>query len=521
MSSMLALDEDEELELFELLQLREQLNKENYWDTLFPDKGSDGASFGLQQVTRTRNDKPELIFEPINPNEETWSRCKYTKHLDFFKAGKEFRQRAFISANRVGKTLGFGFELVQHLTGQYKDWWEGFRFQKHCDWWCCGVDAQATREVLQETLLGKVGEIGTGLIPKHLLDIESLTQAKRANTPINSFRVLHTDGEYSTVTFKSYAQGRETFQGTAKSIWLDEECPQDIYAECLTRTATGNNILVMTFTPLKGPTPLIKDFLEGGSVANIEDGPVLQEDGEKSTTKYVVGCDWDDVPHLNEAIKQDLLKSYPPHMRDARSKGIPAMGSGIVLPIAQSTYVIEPFEIPKHWKKAYGFDVGRNTAAVWIAEDPETRSLYTYRDWQQVEGNPSLHVQNIQLSGKWLKGAIDTASRGRSQTDGENLFQIYTDLGLNVVNADKAVEAGLYEILELLVMGRLKIFNTCTELIRDISNYYRDEKGSIVKKNDHRIDAWRYAIHTRDQILATEVLVSNSSRFLPTHRPRL
>ena len=34
---------------------------------------------------------------------------------------------------------------------------------------------------------------------------------------------------------------------------------------------------------------------------------------------------WDDVPHLEERTKTELLESTPPHLRDARSKGIPSL----------------------------------------------------------------------------------------------------------------------------------------------------------------------------------------------------
>ena len=33
----------------------------------------------------------------------------------------------------------------------------------------------------------------------------------------------------------------------------------------------------MTFTPLKGPTPLIKDYLGDKTIAELEDGPVEQQ----------------------------------------------------------------------------------------------------------------------------------------------------------------------------------------------------------------------------------------------------
>ncbi len=57
------------------------------------------------------------------------------------------------------------------------------------------------------------------------------------------------------------------FQGTAQHvIWLDEEPPEDVYAECLLRTTkTGDfvsGIILLTFTPLQGRTPLVRQFLK-------------------------------------------------------------------------------------------------------------------------------------------------------------------------------------------------------------------------------------------------------------------
>ena len=40
-------------------------------------------------------------------------------------------------------------------------------------------------------------------------------------------------------------------------------------------------------------------------------------------SKFVVTAAWDDVPHLSEEDKKDLIASYPPHQRGPRTKGIP------------------------------------------------------------------------------------------------------------------------------------------------------------------------------------------------------
>lgn len=422
-------------------------------------------------------------------------RAGYKKHLEFFDAGSKYKQRLLLAANRIGKTVAAAYELTCHLTGRYPTWWTGKRFTTCNHWWVVGKSSETVRQILQLELLGPVGSFGTGFIPMDALDFESLADAKKSSTGVSSFRVRHLNGTYSTVEFKSAEQGRQAFEGTAKSIWMDEEAPFDIYTECLLRTMTGDNILMMTFTPLKGLSEVVLSFLVGGDIMSA---------GETGVSKYVVRATWDDAPHLSEEQKQTMLASIPPFQRDARTKGVPQLGSGAIFPVAESDFVVQPFEIPKHWPRAYGFDVGRNTAAVWIAMDRESQVIYTYSDYFQVEGQPSTHTFAIQSRGKYLSGAIDTAARGRSQTDGENLFNIYYQQGLHLVNADKAVESGLLEMLELLTQGRLKVFSTCTGLLEEMRLYRRDEKGSIVKKHDHRMDAWRYAVFTRDKILRNE-----------------
>lgn len=464
--SIVKLSREEQIELLMLKQALEERKAKSKIDYCFPDKGP-----------RRR----EL----------------YRKQVSFFKAGVTHKQRLFMAANRVGKSFGMGCELTWHLTGRYPNWWEGKRFTDASEWWCCGVDSKAVKEVLQDLLIGKVGQFGEGLIPYDCLDRETMKEAQRMETPINSFRVKHITGAWSTVEFKSYAMGREAFQGTARSIWLDEECPEDIYAECFTRTLTGGNILVMTFTPLKGPTPLITKFLGDVSVADIQDGPIDKH-------RHVTTCTWDDIPHMTQDDKEAALASYSPHQRDARSKGIPALGSGVIYPVPLSEYVVPPREIPKHWKRCYGMDVGNKTAAVWLATDPETKVTFAYADYYKERAEPVIHAAGIKAKGEWIPGAIDPASRGRSQIDGKALMDMYKDNGLDVVPANNAVETGLYEVWEALSTGKLKVFNSCTELLREIQIYMRDEKGNVVKKNDHVMDAFRYAYMTRD-IAKTEL----------------
>jgi phage terminase large subunit-like protein len=60
---------------------------------------------------------------------------------------------------------------------------------------------------------------------------------------------------------KSYEQGRGSFEGTSQHvIWLDEECPMDVYGECLIRLMTTQGVLLLTFTPLEGMSETVLQF---------------------------------------------------------------------------------------------------------------------------------------------------------------------------------------------------------------------------------------------------------------------
>lgn len=165
-----------------------------------------------------------------------------------------------LAANRIGKTEGVGgYELTLHLTGLYPDWWPGRRFDNPVKAWAAGDTSRTVRDILQEKLLGPPGSFGTGLIPKNLL----LKTTPKPGIPdaVESIYVQHPRG-YSLVHLKSYETGRESFQGTEQDVvWLDEEPPLSIYAECLMRTMTTDGMVMCTFTPLNGLSEVVQMFM--------------------------------------------------------------------------------------------------------------------------------------------------------------------------------------------------------------------------------------------------------------------
>src|SRR5215471_7798990 len=409
------------------------------------------------------------------PDDGPLRRELYPKQLEFFRAGATHRERLFMAGNRCGKTL----------AGPFSN------------------SSEKQKETLQEVLFGPVGAWGTGLIPG-----EKILKIDRASSPIkdviDTAYIAHTSGGTSTLQFKAYTQGRQAAEGVYRHVvHMDEEPPVDMYAECLLRimdVGSGAGIMLVTFTPLAGLSETVRQFLPDGQMPQ----------GRQTGNKYTVQASWTDVPHLTPTEQETLLASMPAYQRDARSRGIPSLGSGVIYPVPETDYLVQPFDIPKHFRRALAIDVGWNfTAALFGAYEQETDTLYLYHEYKRGQVEPSIHAAAIQAAGSWIPAVIDPAAQGRSQVDGQRLMDVYRALGLNIQPADHAVEAGLYACWERISTGRLLVFDTLTQFRSEIRQYARDERGRVIKINDHLMDCMRYLVLSGIEI----------SRPVPVARP--
>ena len=226
--------------------------------------------------------------------------------------------------------------------------------------------------------------------------------------------------------------------------------------------------------------------------------------------KYVDMIGWDDVPHLQPPNIEpeeldDLQRSMLPHQRQARRTGRPALGAGAVYQVEEAFILCDPFPIPDHYFRGYGFDVGwQKTAAVFGARDPDTGITYLTHEYYQGEQAPAMHAHAIKVIGEpWMVGAIDPSAENSNTKDGTKLLAAYEDLGLNLEKANNAVNTGIHECLTMFQAGKLLVFRTCTNWLREFRLYRRDEKGKIIKQNDHLMDGMRYLINT-DTVWKTE-----------------
>jgi phage terminase large subunit-like protein len=447
---------------------------------------------GLDPIELLRQLERSRLFR-FFPSTGPLRRELYPRHMEFFARGATRAERAIIAANRVGKSLCVCFEATCHMTGWYPQWWAGRRFDRPVVCWAAGEDSKAVRESLQRHFMGPSDAIGTGLIPGDKI----IRSPARGGIPdaIDFVQVRHSSGGVSRLVLKAYEQGRESFQGAHVDVLiLDEEPSAAIYGEALTRTVSTTpgeegGVVMCAFTPLKGVSDVVLSFLPGGKMPESE----VIRDAAWGTRKWAVQATWDDVPHLDAATREELAKSYLPHERGARTMGVPQLGSGAIYPIAESEIVCEPFAIPAYYRHVFALDVGwQRTAALWGAVDGENDIVYLYAEHYRSEAHPAVHAAAIKARGAWVPGTIDPAARGRSQADGETLLNQYRALGLNLSLANNAVEAGIYEVWSRLSSGRLKVFKTLQNFLAEFRIYRRDEKGKVVKSNDHLMDCARY-----------------------------
>jgi phage terminase large subunit-like protein len=389
-----------------------------------------------------------------------------------------------MAGNQLGKTLAGGFEAAMHATGRYPVWWQGRRFDKPTIAWVAGVTGESTRDNPQRILLGRPGQHGTGAIPKDAL--ANVVAARDVPQLVESIEVRHVGGATSSIAFKSYEQGRQKWQGkTLDWVWFDEEPPLDIYTEGLTRTNLVQGPVWMTFTPLLGMSETVARF-------------ILDAGAARQVTSMTI----DDVDHYTAAQREAIAASYAPHEREARLKGVPALGSGRIFPVTEESIASDAIPIAQHWPQIGGLDFGWDhpTAAAKLAWDRDADIVYVTATYRMREATPLIHAGALKPWGSTLPWAWPHDGLAHDKTSGEQLAQSYRRHGLNLL-AEKAafedgsagVEAGLFMMLERMQTGRLKVFRHLTDWLEEFRLYHRDA-GKVVKLRDDLISATRYAL---------------------------
>lgn len=422
----------------------------------------------------------------------------YLKQLEFHGLGQYKSERLLKAGNQLGKSYSGAAEAAFHLTGLYPDWWCGKRWNRPIRMWIAGESASLVRDTTQKLLLGNLASdrdnLGKGLIPKSHLPRKP-SWSRGVDSGVDNIIVKHASGGFSTLIFKAYEQGRPKFQGDSIDLlWCDEEPPDDVYSEALTRLTATNGIAYITFTPLKGMSTVVKRFLS----------PDPEDEGRHE--RAVVNMTMDDAPHMTPEMRQKALARYPAHERATRASGDVMMGEGRVFNFAESIVRIDPFTIPAYWKHIVGLDLAHGqgekahpTAGVWCALDPDNDVLYVYGAYRRQGGDIPTHASALRARGVIPIAWPADAHQGDKAT-GKKVAEHYKAEGCKMLpthatwpDGSVSVWAGVDDITDRAITNRLKIFSTCDDLFEEMRNFHM-ENHKIVPIDDDLISALRYAI---------------------------
>ena len=428
-----------------------------------------------------------------------WAKL-YVWQSDFIAATARYSQACLIAANRIGKTWTGTYMDAIHALGDYPDDWTGHKFDHAPMIWCLGYSGEKTRDLLQAALVGRKNgdSFDGGLIPAaRILGYESMTGTPNA---VRTLRVRHATGEASTIQFWSYSQGQHALMGDAVDWFHIDEEPRDaaIFPQVLVRTASGDHGRggrgILTFTPENGRTELVMQFMDNPGRA-----------------QFCMQKGWDDAPHLDAKTKEDLLSSFPAHQREMRTKGVPMLGHGRIYDIAEEDITCAPFEIPAHFRVIDGMDFGWDhpQCQVQLVEDADAGMFYVTRAWKAAQVSPDNAWGAVK---KWAAGVPTAWPADGLQTEkgsGKQQKAYYVEAGFKLLrdhatwpDGSNGVEAGIFEIRDLMLKGKFKVFAGLRDLLDEVLQYHRDDNGHIVKTRDDMLDGMRYAYMMRRYAVA-------------------
>lgn len=444
----------------------------------------------LKLVESFRNTGKLYTFEP------------YPKQQEFFAMGATYTERMLRAGNQEGKTYAAAYESACHMTGLYPKWWAGRRFTKATRGWIAGEMATLVRDAPQKLLCGPPGndeEFGTGFIPKELFEGKP-TASRSATDAIDTIRVRHISGMISSATFKSYEQGRTKFQSEPIDwLWLDEEPDEDIYNECFTRTTATNGIIYLTYTPLKGMTPLTRKFMKLKPAGC----------GEVHMTIY-------DAKHITPARREQMIASWPEHEREARSMGMPFLGSNAVFEEVSAKMLRVPLRLygsvvhhrdigpldTSTWFKLWAIDfgIGHNFAAVLLGWDKDRDIIYVLATVRVKGGIPKTQAPLLKNIAASVPVAWPHDGNDRDKGSGEVLAHQYKKEGLLMLpthatfpDGGYSFEGGIREMLIRMRDERFCVAEGLTDWFDEFHSYYRKD-GLVVKEYDDLMSATRVGV---------------------------
>ncbi len=289
-----------------------------------------------------------------------------------------------------------------------------------------------------------------------------------------------------TAVYFGHAQDPDSLESmTAKAAHADE-CGQKkfklgSYEAIMRRLSINEGRLLITTTP----------YYLGWLKTKIHD-PGLQGDPNIDLIRFRSI----DNPAFPRAEWERARAELPAWKFDMFYRAIFTRPAGLIYDnFNEDKHVVDDFPIPAHWPRFMGQDYGGvNTAAVYIATNPENGRCYLYREYWEGGRTAGQHTEAM------LRGEPGKPTAYGGAASEEQWRREFRTAGLPVLKPIVSeVEVGIDRVYGLIAQDRLYILRSCQHTRDQLAAYSRelDEAGEPTEKIEdknsyHLLDALRY-----------------------------
>ena len=357
----------------------------------------------VKEVLEMREDKIRLEKEdPFRHGYEP----PHWKEADGLIAAKS--ELCVLGGNRAGKTEWAAKKAIKVLMEN-----PGARV------WCLHTTSQSSVQ-MQQNVIWKY-------MPKELKTLKknkvtNIQYSQKNGFSDNTFILPNS----SQCFFMNYSQDRDVIEGgEVDLVWCDELVPLDWIETLRYRIVTRGGKLIVTFTPILGYSPVVKEYVSGCKFDKTLKADLLEE-----STTHANGSPAGEMPYIASCHgKKDAsimwfhskLNPFNPYENlkktlagkttyevKIRAYGWAESLAGSQLPRFSDLHILPPEKIPQEGTNYMVVDPAgaRNWFILWLRVDKEGRS-FVYREWPDMS------------FGEWaLPGEKPDGKRGLAQGNG-------------------------------------------------------------------------------------------------------
>ena len=231
---------------------------------------------------------------------------------------------------------------------------------------------------------------------------------------------------------------------------------------------------------------------------------------------WTIQMEWADNPFLDKQEIEAMSSVLSEEQLQSRRYGHFLSFGGLVYPeFDTGLHIVQPFEIPAEWYDNISIDPGLHNplSAHWYAVDYDG-NIWVIAEHYFSGKSLEWHAQKIrekceelrwpQKSDGKIQALIDSAANQKTLSGEKSVAELFFDNGILVnTKVNKDLFSGISRVKSYLknIKGesRIRIFATCTNLIREIKNYWWGDNDVPIKKDDHALDELRYYIMSRPE----------------------